>query len=119
MYAFEEFPIDAFSERASREALALARDDEVWSQLLPSGDEDGELFGVFGFHFESGLDNSGFVGWLASHMKRKLGTGLFVVCGQNSRRGGIFDYWGCPAGLRNDVLSELRDLRGGQPPKLI
>ena len=113
MYAFEEFPLDAFDKRASREALALVRDGEVWSQLLPSDDEAQERFGVFGFHFEPGLDNSGFVGWLASHMKRKLGTGLFVVCGQNSRRGGIFDYWGCPAELKDEVLAELHALRGG------
>ena len=110
-YAFEEFRLTAFNERASQDALALVRDDEVWSQLVPSSNPEKELFGVFGFHFEDGVDNSGFVGWLATHMKEALGTGLFVVCGQNSGRGGIFDYWGCPAELKNEVLAELTKLR--------
>ena len=111
-YVFEEFPLDDFGTSASRDALALVRDSEVWSQLVPSTDTRKELFGVFGFHFESGADNSGFVGWLATHLKRELGTGLFVVCGQNSQRGGIFDYWGCPAELRGNVLKEITKLRG-------
>lgn len=25
-------------------------------------------------------------------------SGVFVVCGQNSRRGGTYDHWGCPEG---------------------
>ena len=47
-------------------------------------------------------------------LKRELGTGVLVVCGQNSARGGIFDYWGVPLGLRRDVariLDRLRDVR--------
>ena len=44
------------------------------------------------FHFPAGVDNSGFVGWLASHLKVVLGTGVLVVCGFNSQRGGVFDY---------------------------
>ena len=66
---------------------------------------------VFSFHFRSGLDNSGFVGWLASALKQQLGTGVFVVCGQNSRRGGIYDYWDCPAQLRDDAARVIRQLR--------
>lgn len=112
-YVFEEFALNEFARRADPDALALVRDDEVWSQLVPSNDASKELFGVFGFHFTPGLDNSGFVGWLATHLKRELGTGLFVVCGQNSGRGGIFDYWGCPAVLKAEVEAELRKLRGG------
>jgi len=56
------------------------------------------------------LDNSGFVGWLATHMKRSLGTGVFVVCGQNSARGGIFDYWGCPYAIRDSFFREIEGL---------
>jgi len=26
-------------------------------------------------------------------------SGVFVVCGQNSRRGGTYDHWGLPGGL--------------------
>jgi hypothetical protein len=43
--------------------------------------------------------------------KRELGTGRFVVCGQNSRRGGIFDYWGVPLDLRTDAVRLLTVLR--------
>ena len=41
---------------------------------------------------------------------QRLGTGVFVVCGQNAARGGIFDYWGCPATIRENVLTEIKNL---------
>jgi hypothetical protein len=28
----------------------------------------------------------------ASHLKNKFGTGVFVICGQDSGHGGIYDY---------------------------
>ena len=113
-FAFEEFAAGDFPARASSEALALVRDGSVWSQLAPAGESAGELFKVFSFHFPEGLDNSGFVGWLASHLKRSVGTGVFVVCGRNGARGGIFDYWGCPVGVADPVLKEINSLRGGR-----
>lgn len=110
LYGFDEFPLHDFPERVHQNALALVRDDEVWSQLVPSAGQFPENFTVFRFHFPAGVDNSGFVGWLATHLKSRFGTGIFVVCGQNSDRGGIFDYWGCPAELGRDVIDELRVL---------
>ena len=71
-----------------------------------------DAFAVFSFHFTPGLDNSGFVGWLASHLKAVTGTGVLVVCGQNSGRGGIFDYWGAPLPVASRVVAEIRRLRG-------
>ncbi|MDB9724609.1 DUF6196 family protein [bacterium] len=109
-FAFEEFPL-ADINRFNKEALALVRDDQVWSQLVPSSDQEQELFFIFSFHFDGCNDNSGFVGWLASHLKQQLGTGVFVTCGQNSSRGGIFDYWGCPFKLKDRVLAEVSLLR--------
>lgn len=109
-YAFEEFPLDLFPSGVSADALALVRDSEVWSQLVPSNDLDKELFLVFSFHFEGCPDNSGFVGWLASYLKQSLGTGVFVTCGQNSNRGGIFDYWGCPLALGRQAVEEVQQL---------
>ena len=111
-FAFEELPLRDFPGRARGDALAFVRDDEVWSQLVPSSDAATELFALFRFHFPDGVDNSGFVGWLAAQLKRRLGTGVFVVCGQNHRRGGIFDYCGCPAhlgGAVRQVIDELRE----------
>ena len=84
----------------------------MWSQLAPCGPDAPELFALWRFHFPAGADNSGFVGWLATHMKECFGTGVFVVCGQNSGDGGIFDYWGCPWELREDVVAEVRELAG-------
>ena len=109
-HAFEEFPRALFAERADPEALALVRDEAVWSQLVPCGTDAAEPFALWRFHFLAGADNSGFVGWLAGHLKARFGTGVFVVCGQNSDDGGIFDYWGCPWELRDVVLEEVRHL---------
>jgi len=99
VYGFEEFPLDAFAARARSDALALVRDDVVWSQLAPS----------------NGLDNSGFVGWLASRLKLEFGTGVFVTCGQNSGDGGIFDYWGVPEMLGDVVTDYVRKLCANDP----
>ena len=107
-YVFEEFPLTDFVSKAREDALALVRDNEIWSQLIPSDDESKELFTVFSFHFDGCPDNSGFVGWLANHLKQKLGTGVFVTCGQNSKKGGIFDYWGCPVKLGEKAIKEVR-----------
>ncbi len=109
-YAFEEFPLSDFNYRANPEALALVRDSEVWSQLVSSNDASEERFILFSFHFDDADDNSGFVGWLASHLKRELGTGVFVTCGQNSNRGGIFDYWGCPVKLGVKAIQIINEL---------
>jgi Family of unknown function (DUF6196) len=112
-YAFEEFPLEAFKEHANMAALALVRDDQVWSQLVKAVLNSAEPFVIWRFHFPHGADNSGFVGWLATHLKKCFGTGVFVVCGQNSNDGGIFDYWGCPWELRESVLGEVRALVAG------
>ena len=74
-------------ERAS-DALAFVRDQDVWS------------------------DNSEFVGWLASHLKTALGTGVLVVCGFNQRRGGVSDYWCLPKRVGEAALAEVRRIRG-------
>ncbi|MCI0403409.1 MAG: DUF6196 family protein [Acidobacteria bacterium] len=109
-FAFEEVPLADFPRGANPEALAFVRDREIWSQLVPCTDPGMELFCIFCFHFAAGLDNSGFVGWLATYLKQTLGTGVLVVCGQNSRRGGIFDYWGCPAALADAVRRAIENL---------
>lgn len=110
-FAFEEMPYKREAPTISPVSLAIVRDDEVWSQLVPSTEANAELFSLFRFHFQSKIDNSGFVGWLASLLKREIGTGVFVVCGQNSQRGGIFDYWGCPVAEAEAVLGIVRRLR--------
>jgi Family of unknown function (DUF6196) len=110
-YAFHEFEVRHFPQHEIANALAFVRDENVWSALIPSDDERDERFAVFSFHFTPGLDNSGFVGWLASHLKKAVGTGVFVVCGQNQKRGGIFDYWGAPLSVAQQVIDEVHRLR--------
>jgi hypothetical protein len=117
-FVFEEFPLDQFANRAHADSLALVRDDQVWSQLVVAdATQHGDAldrFAVWRFHFPDGADNSGFVGWLASHLKERFGTGVFVTCGQNSADGGIFDYWGCPVSISDDVIAEVRRLVSGE-----
>ncbi|MGL4178606.1 MAG: DUF6196 family protein [Dermatophilaceae bacterium] len=112
-FAFEEFAIAELAARARSDAVAVVRDDAVWSQLAPTTSASGERFCLWRFHFPDGVDNSGFVGWLASHLKDRFGTGVIVVCGCNSADGGVFDYWGCPESLRREVLGEVRALVDG------
>jgi Family of unknown function (DUF6196) len=108
-YYFKEIPVHPF--QFEEQALAIVRDDEVWSFLIPAITAATENFKIFSFHFKDGLDNSGFVGWLASKIKEETGTGVFVVCGQNTNKGGIFDYWGCPLQIADKVITLLQLLR--------
>ncbi len=101
-YCFKEMPLEEF--KVENEALAMVRDSQIWSFLIPATSTKTENFRIFSFHFIEGLDNSGFVGWLASKIKSELGTGVFVVCGQNSENGGIFDYWGVPLAIAKEVI---------------
>jgi len=113
-YVFEEVSIERFPSHRIADALAFVRDNQVWSALVPQRQQDQDAFCLFSFHFPPILDNSGFVGWLASHLKAIVGTGVFVVCGHNSTRGGIFDYWGAPLSVADRVLHEVKLLRGQQ-----
>ncbi|MFL1906012.1 DUF6196 family protein [Streptomyces tauricus] len=110
-WSFVETPMNE-PPRLDEHVLAVIRDDECWSALRPDdgSDKERERFGLLSFHFPPGLDNSGFVGWLATELKKRLGTGLFVVCGSNSDHGGIYDYWGCPIELLDDVAGVIREL---------
>ncbi|MFF9045333.1 DUF6196 family protein [Streptomyces parvulus] len=112
-WSFVETPMDE-PPRLDRHVLAVVRDGECWSALRPDDGSGGhrERFGLLSFHFPTDLDNSGFVGWLAIELKKRLGTGLFVVCGSNSDHGGIYDYWGCPVDLLDDVVGVVRELAG-------
>ncbi|UNO43117.1 DUF6196 family protein [Streptomyces sp. MST-110588] len=116
-WCYEETPLHAPPTLTPR-TLAVVRDEDSWSALVPYTDDgpaDRERFGLFSFHFPSGVDNSGFVGWLATHLKHRLGTGVFVVCGSNRDRGGIYDYWGCPAHLLPDAVATVKSLRANAP----
>jgi hypothetical protein len=56
----------------------VVRDEDLWSALVPlvqEPNEPVERFGMFSFHFPAGVDNSGFVGWLAT-----LLTGRLIDC---------------------------------------
>ncbi len=115
-YAFVECSADAARGSFRKDALAFVRDGEVWSQLVPAEDAEAERFRVLSFHFPANIDNSGFVGWFATLLKNRFGTGVFVVCGYNAGDGGIFDYWGVPFAVGDDVVEAVRTLvegRGG------
>lgn len=109
-YTFDEFPLLDFPKAVDPSALALVRHADGWSQLVPCGPSSGERYRLFLFQFPIGVDDSGFIGWLATRLKRRLGTGVIVVCGHNSSRGGIFDYWGCPESLGDQLIAEVRSL---------
>jgi hypothetical protein len=116
-YVFAQTPVADFPAHWLPHAKAFVRDHEVWSALIPARiapEQSGslELFRVLSFHFDASIPNSGFVGWLATSLKRALGTGVFVVCGDNPRAGGIFDYWGVPWVLGDQAIAKLHELKG-------
>ena len=88
------------------DSIAEIRDEGRLSALYPSLTA-AERFGVFRVVLPRGADDSGFVGWLASRVKAQTGSGLFVICGQNARRGGIFDFYGVPEAAIGEVGTVL------------
>jgi hypothetical protein len=110
-FAFTEHAPGSVPVAASEGALAMVRDEDGWSVLRPAPDDIAEPLRVFVLHFPPDEDNSGFVGWLASHLKATVGTGVLVVCGFNSRRGGVFDYWCVPDSIGAAAVAEVRHLR--------
>jgi len=108
-YGFREMPLAEFPAILPDGTLACVRDDATWSILAPAT-ASVERFKVFRFHFPPDIDNSGFVGWLAGRFKQRFGTGVFVVCGQNSMAGGIYDYWGVPVAVADDVMADVKRL---------
>jgi hypothetical protein len=44
LYRFEEFPAADFGDRFDERALALVRDGDLWSQLVPFREGGGEAF---------------------------------------------------------------------------
>jgi len=112
-YAFEEFTQEEFAIKIKTDALALIRDENTWCQLVSSNNPGKKQFKVIRFYFNNNLDNSGFIGWLATHLKLKLGTGVFVIRGQNSEHGGIYDFWGFPVDVVDSVIEEIIKLISG------
>jgi hypothetical protein len=94
--------------------IALVRDEGQLSALCPASETTSETteerFGVFRVVLPPGADDSGFVGWLASRIKAATGSGLFVVCGQNRERGGIFDFYGVPEATVPEITAVLERL---------
>jgi hypothetical protein len=97
------------------DALATIRDSDGWCALVPATPGEPETYGLTLTRFPPAVDNSGFVGWLATTIKRRLGSGVFVVCGDNPDRGGIFDYLGYPIDIAAAVHALIDDLRASRP----
>lgn len=116
-HTFAEFPAAQFSAHLASslaaDALALVRDRNVWSALLPAPAQTPaqDRYAVVSIHFVPDIPNSGFVGWLASELKQQLGTGVFVICGQNSADGGIFDYWGIPRSVADQAVGIIHAMQ--------
>ncbi|MEV0703936.1 DUF6196 family protein [Saccharopolyspora sp. NPDC050389] len=89
------------------DSIADIRDEGQLSALCPAVDAD-ERFAVFRVVLPPDSDDSGFVGWLSSRIKAATGSGLFVICGHNRERGGVFDYYGVPEAI-GDEARELLD----------
>jgi hypothetical protein len=100
-------------------ALAAVRDGSAWYALAPVPPDATGAYRILVFHFAEGSDVSGFVAWLAALMKKEAATGAMVVCGFDARATpglwqtslGLFDYWGCPLGRGDEVVTLVERLR--------
>ncbi|WP_224390227.1 DUF6196 family protein [Pseudonocardia sp. ICBG1293] len=90
-------------------AIATVRDEGRTSALVPAG-AGTELFEVLRVVLPRGRDDSGFVGWFASQVKAATGSGLFVVCGYDAARGGVYDYYGVPRDAAQRVRAAVAAL---------
>lgn len=110
---YEQLAHGAFPSCARPDALALVQNGHGWSQLVPLEDdsESNEPLVMWTLHFQADAPNSGFVGWLATAIKERTGAGVIVVCGYDVERGGVYDHWGCPAGVAEQVFELLDELR--------
>jgi len=116
-WQYVEFEAAAFPSAARRDALALVRHGAHWSQLVPvlDGESVREPMVVWTFTFPADAPNSGFVGWLASAIKDKTGSGVVVVCGYDEEQGGVYDHWACPAAAGDAVLALIEQLTSPPP----
>jgi hypothetical protein len=103
----------------AREAIACVRDGDTWSQFIPaSSTASSQRYRVVSFYFKEGTNASGFVAWLAAHLKRSAGTGSVVICGKDRRDSpelfqtslGVFDYWCCPVAAGDKFVAVVRSL---------
>jgi len=101
------------------EAIACVRDGDIWNQFIPaSSTARGQRYRVVSFHSKEGTDASGFVAWLAAHLKRSAGTGSVVICGKDRRDTpelfktslAVFDYWCCPIAAGDKFVAVMRSL---------
>jgi hypothetical protein len=92
------------------DALATVRDADGWSALVLARGA-GEQFGLTLTTFSPEIESSGYMGWIATTIKQRLGSGVLVICGYNPGRGGIFDYLGYPVEVSAPVRALLDELR--------
>jgi len=122
---FEVLPDDyvwsslSLGHAPAREAIACVRDGDEWSQFVPASSAAlSPRYRVVSFHFKEGTNASGFVAWLAAHVKRSAGTGSVVICGKDRRDTpelfqtslGVFDYWCCPVAAGDKFVAVMRSL---------
>ena len=108
LYAWEPLPDGSFPGGIKSEAVALTRDQDGWSQLVPAtGTPRTESWALFCFHFGPSARTDGFTDWFAGYLRRRVGSRVMVANGLNGREGGLYGYWGVPARQREQVIREL------------
>jgi hypothetical protein len=106
-----EWTYRRFDGATPRGALATISDSDGWCALVPASAKTSERYRITSFTFSAAIENSGFVGWVAMTIKRRLGSGVFVVCGDNPARGGVFDHLGYPVEIAEEVRALIDTMR--------
>ena len=108
-------PVADFPSQVSGEAVALARDEDGWSQLVPApGARSASGWALIRLSFVAGAAIDGLTDWLAAYLRRRVTPRLMIASGLSQRTGGLYLYWGVPLALGEQVMREI-DILSSQP----
>ena len=108
--------VEDFPSQVSDEAVALAKDEDGWSQLVPApGARVAEGWALIRFRFGDGSNIDGLTDWLAAFLRRRVTPRLMIASGLSQRTGRLYLYWGVPPALREQVMREI-DILSTSPP---
>jgi hypothetical protein len=101
---FEETP------NLENNALSYIRNGNYWTGLIEAEDDRTENYKIFCFKVNTTSNNSGFLGWMATEIKKKLGISIIVFCSHCPTTDKDILYIGCSSLYGNQVKNFIETL---------